>query len=302
MTRTTFVALALLIATVLPARAADDPVDEAKRLYLSAAYDSALAALSNLPPSVDLDEVDKYRALCLLGLNRQQDAQEIVQRLVTRRPLAKLDEGDSPKLLAMFKEARARVIPTAARSLYVSAKDNFEKGQVKTAAAQFHDVLALVAEADASNDATLGDVKILADGFSKLAEELLAQEVAASNKAAAASAAVRPESVPATPTQVFDAAATDVLPPVAISQVMPEWNPPTGLQSKNYTGTLELVIDEHGVVTGAALVTPVNVTYDQLLLSAVKRWRYRPAQRAGQPVRYRKAIAIVLTPGGRARE
>jgi hypothetical protein len=299
MTRTTFVALALLIATGLPARAADDPVDEAKRLYLSAAYDAALAALSNLPPSVDLDEVDKYRALCLLGLNRQQDAQEIVQRLVTRRPLAKLDEGDSPKLLAMFKEARARVIPTAARNLYVSAKDNFEKGQVKTAAAQFHDVLALVAEADAANDATLGDVKILADGFSKLAEQIVAQEAAAASKAAAAAAPPAPEPAAPTPAQVFDAAATDVVPPIAISQVMPEWNPPIGFQSRNYTGTLELVIDEHGVVTGAALVTPVNVTYDQLLLSAAKRWRYRPAQRAGQPVKYRKAISIVLTPGTR---
>ena len=149
MTRTTFVAMALLIVTGLPARAADDPVDEAKRLYLSAAYDAALAALTNLPPSVDLDEVDKYRALCLLGLNRPQDAQETIQRLVTRRPLAKLDDSDSPKLLTMFKEARARVLPTAARNLYVSAKDNFEKGQVKTAAGQFHDVLALVAETDA---------------------------------------------------------------------------------------------------------------------------------------------------------
>jgi len=300
MARTTSVALALLIFTALPARAADDPVDEAKRLYLSAAYDAALAALSNLPSSVDLDEVDKYRALCLLGLNRQQDAQEIVQRLVTRRPLAKLDEGDSPKLLAMFKEARTRVIPTAARSLYVSAKDNFEKGQVKTAAAQFHDVLALVAEADGSGDAALGDVKILADGLSKLDEQLVAQETAAANKAAAATAAARaPEPAAPTPAQVFDAAATDVVPPIAISQVMPEWNPPTGLQSRNYTGTIELVIDEHGTVTGAALVTPVNVTYDQLLLSAAKRWRYRPAQRAGQPVKYRKAIAIVLTPGAR---
>jgi hypothetical protein len=297
MTRTTFIAMALLVATGLPARAADDPVDEAKRLYLSAAYDAALAALSNLPPSVDLDEVDKYRALCLLGLNRPQDAQETVQRLVTRRPLAKLDETLSPKLLTMFKEARARVIPTAARTLYVSAKENFERGQVKTAAAQFHDVLALVSEADATGDGTLADVKILADGFSKLAEQLLAQEAAALSKAAAASASRSPEPSVPPPPQIFDAGAADVVAPVAISQAMPEWNPPTGFSGKNYTGTLEIVIDENGAVTAAALTTPVNVSYDQLLLSAAKRWRYRPAQRAGQPVKYRKAIAIVLTPG-----
>ncbi len=156
MTRTTFVAMALLIATGLPARAADDPVDEAKRLYMSAAYDAALAALTNLPPTVDPDEADKYRALCLLGLNRPQEAQETVERLVMRRPLAKLDDNDSPKLLTMIKEARAKVLPTAARNLYVTAKDNFEKGQVKTAASQFHDVLALVAEADSAQRCRAG--------------------------------------------------------------------------------------------------------------------------------------------------
>jgi hypothetical protein len=297
MKTTTFAALALLFALTLPARAADDPVDEAKRLYLSAAYESALAALGNVPPTVDLDEVDKYRALCLLGLNRPQDAQETIERLVTRHPLMKLDENDSPKLLTMFKEARVRVIPTAARALYVKAKDNFERGQVKTAAAQFHDVLALLGETEAANDAALADVKILADGFSKLAEQLLAQEAAAASKAAAAAVPARPEPAVSKPSmQIFDAAAVDVVPPVAISQLMPEWNPPSGFTTKSYTGTLEIVIDETGAVSAAALTTPVNVTYDQLLLSAAKRWHYKPAQRAGQPVKYRKAIAIVLTP------
>jgi hypothetical protein len=300
MTRTIFVALALLITTGLPARAADDPVDEAKRLYLSAAYDAALAALSNLPPSADLDEVDKYRALCLLGLNRTQDAEETVQRLVTRKPLAKPDEGDSPKLVLMYRQARARILPTAARSLYVSAKDNFERGQVKTAAAQFHDVLAMVSEADSATDAALADVKILADGFSKLAEQMLVQEAAASTKEAANASAARAQEPPATPApaQVFDAAATDVIPPLAVSQVMPEWNPPnTGFASKTYTGTIEIIVDETGAVTSASLLAPVNVTYDQLLLSAAKRWHYRPAQRAGHAVKYRKVMAIVLTPG-----
>jgi hypothetical protein len=299
MTRPIFAALALLVVTGLPVRAADDPVYEAKRLYLSAAYDAALAALSNVPPSADLDEVDKYKALCLLGLNRPQDAEQTVERLVTRRPLAKLDDGDSPKLVMMFKEARAKIIPTAARTMYVAAKDNFERGQVKTAAAQFRDVLALLGEADAASDPALSDVKILAEGFSKLAEQQLAVEAAAAAAKPAAAAANRPQESPAAraPAQIFDSAATDVTPPVPISQTMPEWNPPsTGFPAKTYTGTLEIIVDETGAVASAALATPVNPLYDQLLLSAAKRWRYRPAQRAGQPVKYRRAIAIVLSP------
>jgi hypothetical protein len=40
----------------------------------------------------------------------------------------------------------------------------------------------------------------------------------------------------------------------------------------------------------------LNVMYDQLLLSATKRWRYRPAFRNGKPVKYRKQINIVLRP------
>ena len=80
---------------------------------------------------------------------------------------------------------------------------------------------------------------------------------------------------------------------------MPEWNPPTGLQSRNYTGTLELIIDEHGVVTAAALVTPVNITYDQLLSKRGEALAVSACTTAGQPVKYRKAIAIVLTPGVR---
>ena len=34
--------------------------------------------------------------------------------------------------------------------------------------------------------------------------------------------------------------------------------------------------------------------YDPLLLSAAKGWKYRPATRDGQPVRFRKIIQVTL--------
>src|SRR5262245_338957 len=59
-----------LLTAAPPAFAADDPLDAAKTLYLAAAYEDALSALGNLPASADLDQADKFRALCYLALNR----------------------------------------------------------------------------------------------------------------------------------------------------------------------------------------------------------------------------------------
>lgn len=301
MTRMTLAALALLISAAVPTRAADGPVDEAKRLYLLASYDEALAALSSLPPSVDLDQVDKYRALCFLGLNRPQDAEEAINRLVTRRPLVKPDETDSPKLVMMYREARSRVIPGAAKSLFVAAKKNFENGEVTTASAQFHDVLALVADAEPMSDAALVDLKMLAEGFEKLAQNLLARDVAVSASKSAPAPAPTPAPIPepvATPVaKIHDSNDVEVVPPVALVQTIPRWSPTAdSLRIKTYTGALEIVVDETGAVTSARLTTPVNLMYDQLLLNATKRWRYQPAQKEGKPVKYRRLIAIVLTP------
>jgi hypothetical protein len=83
---------------------------------MSASYEEALSELSQLPPGADLDQADKYRALCLLGLNRPQEATESIDRLIKRRPLLKVDERDSPKLVLMYRDAQARLLPGAART------------------------------------------------------------------------------------------------------------------------------------------------------------------------------------------
>ena len=90
--------------------AADRSLDAAITLYMSASYEEALSELSQLPPGADLDQADKYRALCLLGLNRPQEAAESIDRLIKRRPLLKVDDKDSPKLVLMYRDAQERAV------------------------------------------------------------------------------------------------------------------------------------------------------------------------------------------------
>jgi TonB family protein len=291
--------LALLIfAFGARAAAADDPLDAARTLYLSASYEEALSALTNLPASADPDQADKFRALCLLALNRTQDAQQALEKLATRRPLLKFDESESPKLVAMFREARARVLPNAAKTMYATAKGNFEEGQLTKAATQFAELIALLSDKEFANQAPFADLRLLAEGFAKLTDQQMAGNRAA---AAAAKAAVPepppPPAPPAEPNKIYTVADNDVTPPVAIEQTIPQWVPPTGsLRYQEFSGVLEIVVDENGSVTSASMAQRINVVYDQVLVAATRRWRYRPAQRAGKPVKYRKQINVVLRP------
>ncbi|HEY7287592.1 MAG TPA: hypothetical protein VH497_19210 [Vicinamibacterales bacterium] len=276
-------------------RAADDPLDAARSLYLSAAYEEALSALANLPAGVDPDQADKFRALCQMALNRTQDAQETLERLATRRPMMKLDEGESPKLVAMFDEARARVLPAAVRSMYATAKSNFEQGDLKTAAAQFQELNQLFAAKELSGPA-FSDIRMLAEGFGKLVEQQMSVEQAAA-KLAAAQAAPPPPAPVVDTSKIYTIADQDVVPPVPLEQTIPQWVPPLGnFKYQEFSGSLEVVIDEAGLVTSAVMSQKLNVMYDQVLLSATKRWRYRPAYRNGKPVKYRKQINVVLRP------
>ena len=58
------------------------------------------------------------------------------------------------------------------------------------------------------------------------------------------------------------------------------------------TGLVEVVVSVAGTVESAKFVTrPVNV-HESMLLSAVKTWRFRPAMRNGQALRYRLTVPI----------
>ena len=58
-------------------------------------------------------------------------------------------------------------------------------------------------------------------------------------------------------------------------------------------GLLEVLISEQGAVESAVIRDSLNPTYDQLLVSAARHWKYRPATQNGTPVRYAKTIIVV---------
>ena len=51
--------------------------------------------------------------------------------------------------------------------------------------------------------------------------------------------------------------------------------------------TMEMVVSEQGRVEQVRLLTPAKRMTDVLLLSGAKTWKFAPAMRDGQPVRYR---------------
>jgi len=277
----------------------DDPLDVAKSLYLAASYSEALSALDKLPDGADLAAADKYRALCFLGLDRQADAEHALESLVMRQPQYSMDQLESPKLVSMFKSIRARKLPDVAKSMFASAKGAYDKGDMKTASAQFTTLLAILNGPDIGSD--LSDLKMLADGFATLAQKQLPPPLparAAENQAAIGRPAA--SSAPEVPAHIFTIGDEDVIPPAPVIQNIPRWEAPNAMfQGTTYTGSIEVVIDETGSVVGANIREKINAIYDPLIVAAAAKWKYRPALRNGQPVKYRKVIPVTLKPMGR---
>jgi TonB family protein len=274
-----------------------DPLAAAKALYASAAYEEALSRLSTVHDTRTANEVDEYRALCLLALGRSDDAQRAIEALVTRSPLFRMSETDvSPRLVTMFHEVRRTMLPAAARTQFTAARNQFTAHDFQKAAAGFEQVLAMLDDADTAGDPARSDLRTLADGFLQLARSELAR--AAAEQAAADAAAATASRAAAQAEQVYSEADHGVTPPRDISRLLPEWRPPNLVAAhQQFRGVIRLVIDQAGRVETAAIVDSISEDYDRALLAAAHDWRFDPARRNGQPVKYQKLLTIVLSTG-----
>jgi tetratricopeptide (TPR) repeat protein len=288
------------ILGTLAAAADQDALARAKDLYLSAAYDEALAALRDYhSPPDEMVEADEYRAFCLFALGKVDDAARVIEQIVAARPSFQPAAAQaSPRIQEMFRSVRRRVLPAIARQAYTEAKDAFARSDFDVAAKQFERVTALLADADVADSGDLSDLRLLAKGFGELIEKQTAE---AARPAAARPAAARPASVQASPREasevdrIYGADDSDVTPPVAISQTLPPWHP-TGPQGETYECALLVVIDETGRVVSVRVTGTLSAPYEILLRQAAGRWKYRPALRNGRPVKFQRAIAIRLQP------
>jgi tetratricopeptide (TPR) repeat protein len=292
-------AMLIVLCAASGARANEEKLASAKSLYEAASYEAALSELNAIDTTELVDDVDIYKALCLLGLGRVRDAEQALQLVVTRKPLLVLSDADySPRVVALFREVRKKALPAAAQQLYMDARTDYDSKKYDTAAAGFKQALQIIAEIGPdSQTATLADLKELSSGFATLADAKIAAQAPPLPRAPTpASAAVASAAVigPA----FYTLADLDVTPPVVVAQQIPSWTFTTGYApNRVFSGTLEVLIDENGKVETATLAERVWPPYDLVLLQAAKRWQYQPAVREGKPVKFKRTLAISIDPG-----
>lgn len=87
-------------------------------------------------------------------------------------------------------------------------------------------------------------------------------------------------------------AQSKVEPPVPVRTVQPDY--PTEMRRDGVSGvvTLKCQIDEKGDVTGAEVEKSSNSAFEPAALSAVKKWKFKPAKQDGAPVPIRVSIPI----------
>jgi TonB family protein len=282
-----------------------ETLTRAKDLYASAAYEEALAVIDRLhekAPADDPFEVAGYRIFCLLALDRNDEARHEIQLLVRANPLYRLSNAQaSPRTRALFDDERRQLLPDIVRQTYASAKAALDRKEMPAALEGFDRVLLILEEPGLTNQPGLGDMRTLSTGFRDLIKlSLAATAPPPANGPATAPSTARPSTAPAVaPTEAprtYGFGDAGVVPPVAVNQVLPAWRPPDGVDRLERRAPLELVVDETGTVTSAVLKKSLHPSYDGILLSAARRWRFRPATKDGVPVRYRKLLEIVLNP------
>jgi TonB family protein len=274
--------------------ASDAALERAKDLYLSAAYEDALAALGSVRTDVSVSEaveVAEYRVFCLLALSRRAEADAIIQRMVEADPWYQLSEAQaSPRIRAVFRDVRRNVLPAVVQVVYADAKSAFDRKDPQ-ATAKFTRLIALLDDPDLAGQATSADLRTLATGFRDLSAAMApAPPLPAAGLASTSGPQALVASLPDAGEDIR------VIPPEALSQPVPPWQPVNRTDRGPFTGTLQLQIDERGTVVDATLVTRVHPSYDNQLLKMARTWRFKPATRNGLPIPYVKVLTITLQP------
>jgi TonB family protein len=298
--RLTIAALFFSASTAI-AQDAADTLDPVRQLYASAEYEEALSALGRLQPETPASglEIDRYRAMCLIALNRGSEADRVIESIVAADPLYQPPASDaSPRVRSAFSTVRERVLPALARSLYLEAKAAYDRKDYTDAARTLERTVRVIDTIESPVKNELADLRMLASGFLDLSKAAAAPPApaapvtpvtpAAPETAASAPTPVAPPPTPAAPPNTGLVVLRQELPPMPFSIA--------SLGSGEYRGVVELQIDEGGNVTSARIIQPVHAIYDPILLKAVRDWKYEAPRVAGRPIATVKRVQIVLKP------
>jgi TonB family protein len=304
------IAVTFVLALAGSIVSAQDPLGRAKEFYASADYEQALQVLSSMQgKGGDPTEIASYQVFCLVALGRNDEAKKAIETIVRIDPLYHPSEAQaSPRVRSFFETVRRPLLPDIVRQTYAGAKDAFDRKQMPVAAKGFDRVITLLEDVKDGDDQGVADLRTLAIGFRDLAKAAPppppppAPTPAAPGPPAAAPAAsttAPAATTPAKPTAprvlTYGPADKDVRAPVAISQALPPWRPQNSVEARlDYEGSLELLIGEDGSVLSAVIVKSVQPRYDPILLQAAKAWKFQPATKNGQPVRFRLPFTVHL--------
>jgi TonB family protein len=317
---------ALLVAWCLAAPlGAQDALSAAQALYADARYEDALKAFDALkaaggqPPPTAL-AIEQGRAFCLLALDRSADAQQAIETMLHLDPSFKPKEDEtSPKIRAVFRDVRRRALAGVLQEVYARAKQAYERKAYDEAVTGFGQALALLDDPDLVLDAgPRADMRLVARAFEDLAKAASTPPAAvpppgseASGGAVgvdqpAGSRGATPSSTPGvapapggargrgSTSPVYDGAAKDVTPPVPVRT---DVQIPDSLRRSLSTGdvVVELVVSATGTVESVTVRQSPDAVFGAIVARVVMDWRYRPASRAGKPVRYRMMTKVVVS-------
>src|SRR3954462_3658515 len=134
-----------ILSFATAASAADTPLDRAKALYRSAAYEPALTELDSVDTTTagTAAEALEYRILCLLALERTAEAERSAEALVLTAPQRVAPPRDfPPRFLALMSETRARLLPGILSRTLAEAREEYLQSHVVPARVAFQAVLA----------------------------------------------------------------------------------------------------------------------------------------------------------------
>ena len=192
--------------------------------------------------------------------------------LVMSNPLYEPKTSDlSPEALATFRASQRQLLPSIAQRTFDRAKAALDSGDPDRALGLARDAMTMID-------------RRLADTPAQLREDV--QELI--DQATAAAAAANEI--------VYTEADRDVIPPRQLTTQMPVTGP-VGVPP-NRVGWLEMIIGRDGSVEKVRLHTPLNRHHERMIVSPAKAWRYRPATKAGRPVRYRIMVKVNLPESG----
>lgn len=273
-------AVAGAIVSAQPQSQAPDSVElRARELYASAEYDQALSVIGDSQEPT----AQQYRALCLLALGRQADAEAALKRLITSAPEFTLSAEDMPpRFITLFTQQRREIVPGLLRKLFADAREDYRAKAYDRALPQFKRVLTLSSETEVRDAEGVDDLRLLAESFI---------DIATASEAPKAEVAALPAAVAA------PAASADVRRPtlpVAIRQEMPPW--PTGVPVRaGLSGSVKIRIGTSGKVVSATMVRNIDPRYDARLLAATHFWEYKPATANGVPIEAESIVEVNIS-------